>query len=266
MRSLANVFEVGFVPSICVAALSLRVIILDHLDTSKNSKFDQDLTKNASWRICCRRTSILLTIESEPSKLFFVGTFFSGAGSSDNLSQIDCKQYTFHRIQIKYFSSDPGVPGIQSMGPDVRPSVHHNFQTQLMWLWLMRIATQYQLMMSIGQFGNASGATWWPKLKLKQVATLSGQTCNKKPQLLAKSTTNACSVIWWPKLELIQVTTPVAKIGTYASENWKKKKSKKKIQKSGEKIQKSWKKWKNIARGTTDPGYWVRNLNHLFFS
>ena len=35
MRSLANVFEVGFVPSICVAALSLRVIILDHLDTSK---------------------------------------------------------------------------------------------------------------------------------------------------------------------------------------------------------------------------------------
>ena len=43
-----------------------------------------------------------------------------------------------------------------------------------------------------------------------QVAPLGGQTCNchKKPQLLAKSTTNACSAIWWPKLELIQVTPP----------------------------------------------------------
>ena len=63
-----------------------------------------------------------------------------------------------------------------------------------MWLWLMRIATQYQLMRSIGQSrqcGNASGATCWPKLKLMQVATFGGQTCNwfKKPQLLAKSTT-----------------------------------------------------------------------------
>ena len=26
--------------------------------------------------------------------------------------------------------------------------------------------------------GNASGATWWPKLKLMQVATLGDQTCN----------------------------------------------------------------------------------------
>ena len=31
------------------------------------------------------------------------------------------------------------------------------------------------------------------------------------------------------------------------------------------KVEKKLKKyWKNIARGTTDPGYWVRNLNDLF--
>ena len=28
------------------------------------------------------------------------------------------------------------------------------------------------------QCGIASGATWWPKLKLMQVVTLGGQTCN----------------------------------------------------------------------------------------
>ena len=109
-----------------------------------------------------------------------------------------------------------------------------------MWLWLMRIATQYQLMMSMGnptQCGNASDATWWPKLKLMQVATLGGQTCT-----IARSAicTIARSAIWWPKLELIQGTPP-------GGQNWNKC------------------KWKlNIARGTTDPGYWVHNLNKLF--
>ena len=65
-----------------------------------------------------------------------------------------------------------------------------------MWLWLIVIATQYQLMMSIvqsRQYGNASGATWWPKLKLMQVAPSGGQICDsfKKRQLSAKFTTNA---------------------------------------------------------------------------
>ena len=86
-------------------------------------------------------------------------------------------------------------------------------ETQLMWLWLMRIATQYQLMMSMSnprQCSNASGATWWPKLKLMQVAPLCGQTCNwfKKRQLLTKSTTNTSSVIWWPRWQPVQVAPP----------------------------------------------------------
>ena len=71
-----------------------------------------------------------------------------------------------------------------------------------------------------------------------QVATLVGQTCNlsKKPQLLAKSTTNACSAIWWPKLELMQVKIEI--------EEKVEKKFRKKFKKKVEKI----------ARGTTDLG------------
>ena len=45
------------------------------------------------------------------------------------------------------------------------------------------------------------------------------------------------------------------------------KKLKKSWEKVGEKLEKSWKKvekkLKNIARGTTDPGYWVYNMNHF---
>ena len=67
------------------------------------------------------------------------------------------------------------------------------------------------------------------------MATLGGQTCNlsKKPQLLAKSTTNACSAIWWPKLEL------------NASENWNRRKSWKEVQK---KLKNSWEKVEKSRR------------------
>ena len=57
------------------------------------------------------------------------------------------------------------------------------------------------------------------------MATLGGQTCNlsKKPQLLAKSTTNACSAIWWPKLELMQVKIEIEeKVEKKFRKNWKK--------------------------------------------
>ena len=49
----------------------------------------------------------------------------------------------------------------------------------------------------------------------------------------------------------------MAKIGTNASENLKKKVE----AESGEKVEN---KLKNIARGTTDPGHWVYNLNHVY--
>ena len=56
-------------------------------------------------------------------------------------------------------------------------------------------------------------------------------------------------------MELIQVTPPGGQNLNYCKWKFKKK----------EVEQKSLTKyWKNIARGTTDPGYWVQNLNKLF--
>ena len=54
-----------------------------------------------------------------------------------------------------FFLSDPGVLGVRSMGPDVclwlielvsEPIV----ETYLMWVWFIKIPTQYQLIMQIG--------------------------------------------------------------------------------------------------------------------
>ena len=46
---------------------------------------------------------------------------------------------------------------------------------------------------------------------------------SKKPQLLAKSTTNACSAIWRPKLELMQVKIEIEeKVEEKFRKNWKK--------------------------------------------
>ena len=45
---------------------------------------------------------------------------------------------------------------------------------------------------------NASGAIWWPKLELMQVAQSGGQICNqcKWRHLVAKIGTNASGAIW----------------------------------------------------------------------
>ena len=64
-------------------------------------------------------------------------------------SKLTLKPQNIHYIIIK-FLSDPGVPGVRSMGPDLTKWLQHYVEIWLMWLWLMRIATQYQLMMSIG--------------------------------------------------------------------------------------------------------------------
>ena len=45
--------------------------------------------------------------------------------------------------------------------------------------------------------------------------------------------------------------------------NWRRKKVGTKIEKMLRKSWKSWENIENIARGTTDPGYWVYNLNHV---
>ena len=44
-------------------------------------------------------------------------------------------------LHLGNYLSDPGVPGVRSMGPDVSKWVDL-LLTYLMWLWLMRIATQ----------------------------------------------------------------------------------------------------------------------------
>ena len=84
----------------------------------------------------------------------------------------------------------PRCPGVRSMGRVVSnwvsEWVRDVVQTYLMWLLLIKQATQYQLMMPIWQskvmwqwkwlnlvdnFGNnANGATWWTNSQLKQVA------------------------------------------------------------------------------------------------
>ena len=74
----------------------------------------------------------------------------------------------------------------------------------------MKIATQYQLIMPIGQFKamwKYSDATWWPNLQIMQVTHSGGKICNlcKWRHLVAKFATNASGTIWWPNLKLMQV-------------------------------------------------------------
>ena len=44
---------------------------------------------------------------------------------------------------LSHFLSDPGVPGVRSMGPVVSHKLSYLVQTKLMWLWVMKIRTQY---------------------------------------------------------------------------------------------------------------------------
>ena len=62
----------------------------------------------------------------------------------------------------------------------------------------MKIATQYQLMMPIRQFNNASGAIGWPKLQPMQVAP-SGDQIYK----------NVSSAIWWSNFPPIQTSNAI---------------------------------------------------------
>ena len=49
-------------------------------------------------------------------------------------------------LKLGVFLSDPGVPGVRSMGPVVSHKLSEwgtLLQTKLMWLWVMKIWTQY---------------------------------------------------------------------------------------------------------------------------
>ena len=76
------------------------------------------------------------------------------------------------------FLSDPGIPGVRSMGPSV--------SNKLTDLWLsyrlytsytsFRLYTSYRLYTE--KVTVSSGAIWWPNLELMQVAPSGGQICN----------------------------------------------------------------------------------------
>ena len=83
--------------------------------------------------------------------------------------------------------SDPGKPGVRSMGPDVRQSVRHlcvdltdvtlaDEDTNSILTDNANRAIQgnvsIQVTQSDGQLWNASGAIWCPKLQLIQVLSL----------------------------------------------------------------------------------------------
>ena len=84
-----------------------------------------------------------------------------------------------------------------------------------MWLWLMKIPTQYQLIMPTGQSkticGNASDKTRWTSLKLLQVVwwpiLKPIQVAWPSPQLYKTVKTNlvVCAAIWWVNLQLMQL-------------------------------------------------------------
>ena len=72
---------------------------------------------------------------------------------------------------------------------------------------------------------------------------------------------------WQVENKLRKCWNKVEKNEKKLKESWKKveklkQKLKKKVKKNVEKKLKE--KFKQIARGTTDPGYWVWNLNNLF--
>ena len=68
-------------------------------------------------------------------------------------------------IQGDFYQTQQGVPWVQSMGP-VLSHCRPFWNLKLMWLWLMKIPTQYKLIMPIGQF------------KAIQVTQPGGKICN----------------------------------------------------------------------------------------
>ena len=81
----------------------------------------------------------------------------------------------------------------------------------------MKIPTQYQLIMPIGQFKamwQCSDATWWPTLEPMQVAPPDDQILNqcKFCHLLAKFETDTKCTSWWPNLQTIDEASYVGNI------------------------------------------------------
>ena len=92
------------------------------------------------------------------------------------------------------FLSDPGIPGVRSMGPSLSHSQANVCETY----------TSY-----------TSGVIWWPNLELMQVAPSGDQLWNQAMQVMSpddqiwsmytEKVTVSSGAIWWPNLELMQV-------------------------------------------------------------
>ena len=113
-----------------------------------------------------------------------------------------------------YILSDPGIPGIRSMGPSLSYSVY--LCANLTDVTLADEDTNSILTANREFQGNVAmrvtqpgGQLWNQALKLMQVAPSDGQFCNlcKLRHLMVKFVTNACGAIWWPNLQPISSGT-----------------------------------------------------------
>ena len=95
------------------------------------------------------------------------------------------KKNIFEAYAYKLFLSDPGIPGVRSLGPDVSttPCVDltdvtlADEDTNSIFADNAKGAIQGNMAMQV-MYTYASGAIWWPNLQLMQVAPSGGQICN----------------------------------------------------------------------------------------
>ena len=112
--------------------------------------------------------------------------------------------YSIHPLTT--FLSDPGKPGVRSMGPDVRQWVRQRGCWDLTDVTLADEDTN-SILTDNGNRAIQGNTAWWSNVEPIQVVPLVGQICNlyKWRHLVAKFATNASGAIWWPNLLLMQV-------------------------------------------------------------
>ena len=89
------------------------------------------------------------------------------------------KNHIPRKIRVKCLS-DPGVPGVRSMGPDLSKSIHPRLFADLTDMTLADEDTNSILTDNANRAiqGNiASDSTWWENLQPMQVVPSGGQFC-----------------------------------------------------------------------------------------
>ena len=108
------------------------------------------------------------------------------------------RKISWQFLQSRQFLSDPGIPGVRSMGPSVSNKLTKP-PSDTSYTSYTRLYTEK---VTVSTLENSS---WWSQLM--QVVPSGGQICNqcKWRHLVAKFGTNASGAIWWPNLQLMQV-------------------------------------------------------------